>query len=107
MLECDLGSYEFSAMRAGSPIDLVRVHSPRKRTLFRWNRRRKPKNKPMKRRSKHAMTMPAIPPEDNEGVDNPLMPWGIVLLPWGILDGVDEGGRTDADGENVNEELDV
>jgi len=79
MLEWDLGSYEFSGMRAGSPMDLVRVHSPRKRSLFRWNRRWKAMKRTMKRRKKHAMTMPAIPPEDN--VDKPLMPWGIVLFP--------------------------
>jgi hypothetical protein len=110
MLECDLGSYEFSAMRVGSPIVLVRVHIPRKRDLFRWNRLRKPKNRPRRRRIRHAMTMPAIPPEDNEATDNPLMPWGSVLFPGGTLgsvDEVDEGGRIDADGRRVNEELDV
>lgn len=56
---------------------------------------------------RHAMTMPAIPPEDNEGTANALVPWGFVPFPCGELEGVDEGGMTDADGGRVNEELEV
>jgi len=50
------------------------------------------------------MTMPAIPPEGNEVVDNALLPSGMVSFPFEILDGVDEGGMTDG---NRVYELDV
>lgn len=41
------------------------------------------------------MTMPAIPPEGNEVVDNALLSSGMVSFPFETLDGVDEGGMTD------------
>lgn len=49
------------------------------------------------------MAMPAIAPEDNEVVNNALLPSGVVSFPVGRLDSVVEGGRTD--GNKVNEEV--
>ena len=70
---------------------LLRVHIPRKCSLFRWHRWRKPKNRPSKRRIRHPMTIPAIPPGGNEVVDNALLLSGVVSCPLETMDGIDEG----------------